>query len=103
MISEDIGSIDPLINQAIRKQANKATLQTAGFPFIQESFGVGVGSLKHKTILETTLNHKDKLTLLNEGVGSQTKLNLESLNSKDKLEETMKISRQSNSSQNKPF
>lgn len=101
MISEDIGSIDPLLNQAIRKQANKATLQTAGFPFIQESFGVG--SLKHKTILETTLNHKDKLTLLNEGVGSQTKLNLESLNSKDKLEETMKISRQSNSSQNKPF
>ncbi|CAD8181611.1 unnamed protein product [Paramecium octaurelia] len=75
---EDLG-IDPAFNNQLRKQQNKTTLRTAGFPFMSET-------------LENL--HKEKLQVITEQ--SQSK-QLETLNSKQ--EDTNQLSKQSSGSQ----
>ncbi|CAD8094343.1 unnamed protein product [Paramecium sonneborni] len=75
---EDL-AIDPVLNSQLRKQQNKTTLRTAGFPFMSET-------------LENL--HKDKLQVITEQ--SQSK-QLDSLNSKQ--EDTNQLSKQSSGSQ----
>ncbi|CAD8157174.1 unnamed protein product [Paramecium octaurelia] len=72
-------AIDPLLSNQLRKQQNKTTLRTAGFPFMSET-------------LENL--HKEKLQVITEQ--SQSK-QFDSLNSKQ--EETNQLSKQSSGSQ----
>ncbi|CAD8085394.1 unnamed protein product [Paramecium primaurelia] len=75
---EDLAN-DPIFNNQLRKQQNKTTLRTAGFPFMSET-------------LENL--HKEKLQVITEQ--SQSK-QLDSLNSKQ--EDTNQLSKQSSGSQ----
>ncbi|CAD8078025.1 unnamed protein product [Paramecium primaurelia] len=72
-------AIDPVLNNQLRKQQNKTTLRTAGFPFMSET-------------LENL--HKEKLQVITEQ--SQSK-QFDSLNSKQ--EDTNQLSKQSSGSQ----
>ncbi|CAD8097885.1 unnamed protein product [Paramecium sonneborni] len=81
-------AIDPVLNNQLRKQQNKTTLRTAGFPFMSETLGTKV----NKPMIENL--HKEKLQVITEQ--SQSK-QLDSLNSKQ--EDTNQLSKQSSGSQ----
>ncbi|CAK88316.1 unnamed protein product (macronuclear) [Paramecium tetraurelia] len=80
--------IDPVHNNQFRKQQNKTTLRTAGFPFQADNLGTKV----HKPMVENL--HKEKLQMISEATQSKQ---FDSLNSKH--EDSNQFSKQTSSSQ----